>query len=344
MTRLSFVIPCYKSSETIRDVYDEIRSVMAEKADEYSYEIIAVNDASPDDTLSVLREIAAGDPSFRVIDFARNMGKHSALLAGMRYADGEYVTCLDDDGQCPMDHFWELLAPAEGSYDVSIAKYGVKAQSFKKNIGSWANAFMMTYMLGKPKEIQFANFFVMKRFIVDELIRYPNPYCYINGLILRTTHNIANVPMKERARTRGEGNYTLCKSLKLWLNGFTAFSIVPLRIATLFGFLFSAVGFITVIVLIIRKLLHPGIAMGYTSILATIIFIGGIIMIMLGLLGEYIGRSYICINRAPQYVVRSAWNVPGSGGSRSGSALSEDPSGCLTGGADDRRESKAGPQ
>ncbi len=308
MMKLSFVIPCYRSEKTIQKVYAEIINVVRHK-NEYTYEIIMVNDASPDNVLNVLVGLARSDVNVKVIDCAKNMGKHAALMAGFQYASGDYIVCVDDDYQCPVDHLWDLIKPLEEGYDVAIAKYGVKKQSKFKNFGSWMNGLMMTYMIGKPKDLQFANFTALKRFVVNEIIKYDNPYSYVNGLILRTTNKIINVPMEERKRLEGTGGYTLRKSLKLWINGFTAFSVLPLRIAIYLGLFFSIVGFLTGIITVIRKIVNPLILAGYTSMIATLLFIGGILLFMMGILGEYIGRIYMCINKAPQYIVRETWNL-----------------------------------
>lgn len=304
--KISFVIPCYRSQDTVEAVYNEIIATIDNRAE---YEIICVNDSSPDGVLDVLKGLAKRDANVKVIDLAKNMGKHAALLAGFRYCNGEYVVCVDDDYQCPVDRLWDLLEPLKHGYDVSMAQYGIKKQSRFKNLGSLANAFMMTYLLGKPKELQFANFSAMKKFVIKEMIRYENPYSYVNGLILRTTSKIANVPMEERERMSGTGGYTFSKSLKLWINGFTAFSVRPLRLATFMGAMCALLGFGYGGFLVVRKIMYPEILAGYTSLMAIILIVGGILMLMLGMLGEYVGRIYICINNAPQYVIRETINV-----------------------------------
>lgn len=306
--KLSFVIPCYRSEHTVKQVCDELVDILSEKP-EYDYEIITVNDASPDNVFLVLKEMAVSNPKIKVIDFAKNMGKHAALMAGFRYCKGEYIICMDDDGQCPVEYLWDLIAPLEEGYDVSMAQYGKKKQSEFKNFGSYMNAWMMTTMLDKPKDFQFANFAAIKRFVVKEMIKYKNPYSYVNGLILRTTQKIINVPMEERERTIGTSGYTFFKSLKLWLNGYTAFSIVPLRVATFLGSILSFIGFVFMLTIIIRKIINPSVLAGYTSTMAIILFVGGILMLMLGILGEYVGRIYMCLNNSPQYVVRETINI-----------------------------------
>ena len=306
--KLSFVIPCYRSEKTIEAVCDEIIRTVSLR-EEAEYEIIAVNDSSPDQVLEVLKRLAEKNHRIKVLDLAKNMGKHAALMAGFRHCTGEYIVCVDDDYQCPVDHLWELLEPLFAGNDVSMAKYGVKKQSRFKNWGSGMNAFMMTHLLGKPREFQFSNFAAMKAFVVEEICGYENPYAYINGLILRTTGSIINVPMEERERMSGFGGYNFIKSLKLWVNGFTAFSVKPLRIATLLGALCALSGFLYGLMIMIRKIVYPEILAGYSSLMVVLLIIGGVIMLILGILGEYVGRIYICVNNSPQYVIRQSVNI-----------------------------------
>lgn len=308
MMRISFVIPCYGSEKTIEGVIDEIKATVAQKS-ETEYEIIVVNDCSPDNVITVLNELSRNDKSIKVIDLAINSGKHSAMMAGYSVVTGDIIVNLDDDGQCPMDKLWELIKPLENGYDASYAKYPQKKQSAFKNFGSSVNDLMSQFVINKPKNLYMGNFSAFKRFVVDEIIRYKNPYPYNAGLVLRTTSKIKNVEMEERERIEGVGNFTLKKSLQLFLNGFTAFSVKPLRIATILGFLCAACGGIFGVVVVIRKLLHPEMLLGYSSTMAVILFIGGMIMLLLGMIGEYVGRIYICLNNSPQYVVRNTVNV-----------------------------------
>lgn len=308
MMKFSFVIPCYHSELTIKDVIDEIRYKMMERSD-WDYEIIAVNDCSPDNVLLRLKELAENNGKLKVIDLAKNSGKHAAVMAGYSVAKGDIIVNLDDDGQCPMDKLWDLIEPLNSGYDISIAKYPVKKQSAFKNFGSKINSLMAQFLIGKPRNLYLSNFSAIKRFVVDEIKRYDKPYPYMDGLMLRTSSKIANVDMEERERAAGVGHYTFIKSLKLWLNGFTAFSVKPLRISTVLGAICALIGFVFGTVTIINKLIHPEMQAGYSSTMAVLLFIGGMIMIMLGMIGEYIGRIYICINNSPQYVIRETVNI-----------------------------------
>lgn len=307
--RISFVIPCYASENSVALVIQEIRDTVAQRP-EYDYEIVAVNDCSPDNVLEVLKAEVAADPKVKVLDLAKNGGRHCALMAGYHVTTGDYVACLDDDCQCPMDRFWDLMAPVEhGEADVAIAKYVKKKESGIKNLGSWVNDVGSTWLLGKPKDLHFSNFAVMRRFVRDQVIKYQNPYPYVSGLMFQASSRVVNVVMEDRERTIGQGHYTLRKSLSLLTNAFTSFSIKPLRLAIYVGCLCALIGFIYGIWTIVHRLLHPMVMAGYSSMMAVLLFLGGMIMILLGIIGEYIGRIYISINNAPQFVVRQSFNV-----------------------------------
>ena len=310
MVLLSFVIPCYRSENTIEKVIDEIIETVSQRPG-YDYEIIAINDCSPDGVYEVLKGIAAKNNRVKLIYFAKNMGKHAAVLAGYSFARGEYVVCLDDDYQCPVYELWKLVEPVESDLcDIATAEYIQKKETLLKRFGSEINTYMSQTMLGKPKELRFENFSVLKAFVVKEIIKYKNPYPYLEGLSLRVTDRVMMVPMEERERgDNNKSGFTFSKSFALLVNGLTAFSVKPLRIATIIGCLFSAAGFLYGLVIIIRKLLSPAIPAGYSSMLSVLLFSGGLIMMMLGIIGEYIGRIYICINDSPQYVIRETINI-----------------------------------
>lgn len=305
--KLSFIIPCYGSEKTVEIVIDEIDKTVAENPN-YDYEIIAVNDHSPDNVWNVLRGIAEKNSKVKLINLAKNMNRPGALMAGMSLTTGDYIILMDDDGQCPMENLWNLIKPLEDGHDVSIAKYPTYKQSKFKDFGTIVNRKMTEIVMEKPKNLSFTNFSALKRYIVDEITKYKNPYPYLTGLLLRTTSDIVNVEMEERERICGNTNFTFKKMLNLWINGFTAFSIKPLRISTIIGFVTAVIGFLYGLFTIVRKLIVPTIAMGYSSTMAAILFIGGVIMLMLGMIGEYIGRIYISINNSPQYVIREKIN------------------------------------
>ncbi len=304
---ISYVIPCYRSENTIESVIDEIMSTMArEDLKSYSYEIILVNDGSPDNTWEKIKEICNGPKKDHVtgINLAKNFGQHAAIMAGLRATKGEYVICLDDDGQTPADEADKLIAAAENGADVAYARYSNKKHSIFRNFGTAMNEWMAGVMLGKPKDLYVSSYFIVRRFVVDEMIKYESSYPYVIGLVLRTTRNVVNVDVTHRKREVGQSGYTFSKLLGLWINGFTAFSIKPLRIATMSGAIFAFLGFLYGIYTIIKKFVNPNVPVGFSAMMSAIIFIGGMIMLMLGMIGEYVGRVYISQNKNPQYVIR----------------------------------------
>ena len=303
MKKVSFVIPCYRSALTIGNVVKEIQDTM-QSLTQYTYEIILVNDCSPDDTFAVIASLCKENENICGVDLAKNFGQHGALMAGFHQVTGDILVCLDDDGQTPADEVDKLLAEIENGQDVVYASYGHKKHSLFRNFGSWMNEKMAQFLLGKPKELIVSSYFAARRFIVDEMLRYENAYPYVIGLVLRSTKRIVNVPVQHREREIGTSGYTLGKLLGLWFNGFTAFSTKPLRIATFSGGVFAVLGFAYGIYTIVKKFVNPAVPLGFSSTMAAIMFIGGMLMIMLGLIGEYIGRMYICMNSAPQFVVR----------------------------------------
>lgn len=307
---LSFVIPCYRSEKTIERVVREVIDKVSER-EEYDYEIITVNDCSPDNVYEVLRKLAAENPKIKVINFAKNMGKHAAILAGYAVVKGDYVINLDDDCQCPVDELWNLLEPLlKDESDFTTALYHEKKESLVKKFGSRVNLWMTEVMLDKKKGDRLDNFSAMKRFVADEIVKYKNPYPYLEGLILRVTNRGKMVEMEQRER--GDDNisgYTLKKSLSLFVNGLTAFSIKPLRVAALSGVIFSIVGVLWGIYTVLRKIFMPEIPAGYSSMVAIMLFSSGLIMFMLGVIGEYVGRIYICLSDAPQYVIKETINL-----------------------------------
>ncbi|MBP3352763.1 MAG: glycosyltransferase family 2 protein [Lachnospiraceae bacterium] len=311
MKKISFVIPCYRSENTVGHVVSDIEKTLQRKelAEAYTYEIILVNDCSPDNTLGVIRELCKEKEYVKGIAFARNFGQHAALMAGLRASTGDFVICLDDDGQTPAEEVDKLLAKLEEGYDAVYAQYEHKQHNGFRNMGSKVNELMTRVMLDKPKELFISSYFGVQRFVVDDMIRYENSYPYVIGLVLRATKNITNVMVNHREREEGTSGYTLKKLLTLWFNGFTAFSVKPLRIATCIGVASAGLGFVYGIYTIIKKFVNPDVPLGFSSMMAALVFFGGMIMIMLGLIGEYIGRMYISMNNSPQYVIRERMNI-----------------------------------
>lgn len=308
MKKISFIIPCFQSECTLPYVIAEIEEKMKQLT-QYKYDIFLVDDCSPDGTLAIIEKLCKEKKYIKGISFSRNFGQHAALMAGLRHSDGDFVVCLDDDGQTPANEVDKLINKLEEGYDAIYAKYEHKQHSLFRNLGSRVNELMMRIMLDKPADLYLSSFFAVRRFVVEDMIRYDNCFPYVIGLVLRATKKVTNVVVQHRERENGVSGYTLKKLLSLWFNGFTAFSVKPLRMATAIGVFCAELGFLYGIYTIIKKIVNPNVPIGFSSIMAAIVFFGGMIMILLGLIGEYVGRIYISLNNSPQYVVRELMNV-----------------------------------
>ena len=304
--KISIVIPCYRSEKMIATVVEEIISYV----EQWNYEIILVCDCSPDNVWEEIKKLQQKHDTVQGILFSKNFGQHAATLAGYRHATGDIIVTMDDDGQSDPEAISRMIDKLHEGYDVVYAKYPVYEKSPFRIFGSWINKKMAEILTGKPSNIQGNSFYAMRKFVKEEMTRYTNSFPYLGGLVFRTTSSIAEVDVSHRGRKEGTSGYTIGKLVKLWINGFTAFSVLPLRIASLTGFFFSALGFVLGVILVIRKIINPAIILGYTSMMVAIFFLGGIILLAVGLIGEYVGRIYIGQNQSPQYVIKeTTWKV-----------------------------------
>ena len=303
---LSLVIPVYNGSGTIRPLVERIHAVFQAQ----SFEIVLVNDGSEDESEQVCRKLVEDFPgTVAFVQLSRNFGEHSALLAGLNYARGQYAATLDDDGQNPPEEIWPMLEELKrGEHDVVYGHYIDKNHSWFRNAGSRFNDRVATMMLGKPKDLYLSSFKVINRFLINEIVKYRGPYPYIDGLIYRATRKIAQIPVEHRvAITSGPSRYTLRKLIRLWLNMFLNFSITPLRLSVYTGLLTSCLSVLALILILVDKLwLAPNVTLGIPTVLGSIVFFSGIQLMILGLVGEYLGRLYLDQTGMPQYIVRYA--------------------------------------
>lgn len=300
MSKVSIVVPCYYSAECLPTVVSQISKAMIGE----DYELILVNDGSTDNTFSIIHHLAEQMQNLIGVDLSRNFGQHSAIFAGLCYASGDEIVCMDDDGQTPPSAIPKLLSGLRQGQDVVYARYSNKQHSKLRNFGSAINDLMARKLIGKPKGLFLSSFFAMKRYIMLEILRYKNPFVYLPGLILRSTSYICNVDVDHQKRTRGESGYTLKKLFMLWLNGFTAFSVKPLRVADFLGVVVAGMGFLYLIYTVVMYFFRSENLLGWSSLMAVSLMVGGSIMLMLGMIGEYLGRAYISLNGTPQFVVR----------------------------------------
>ena len=304
-TLLSFVVPCYRSADTIGAVVREITDTLQTRAEEFDHEIILVNDGSPDNVAEVIIGLCKTYPQIVFINLSRNFGQHSAIMAGFARVRGEVVICLDDDGQTPANECFKLVDRVLDGYDIVYADYLRRKQNALRNLGSRFNAACNHFFYGHPRSLKVNSYFACQRFVVDAALAYPNPFPFVSGLLFQSVSRYCNVPVTHRSREHGRSGYTLRKLISLWTNGVTAFSIKPLRFASYLGWVTAAIGFIFAIVTVVRKIVTPDIEAGWSSTIAVMLVLGGILITLIGIVGEYIGRIYLSINRCPQYVVRN---------------------------------------
>ncbi|MDP8247682.1 MAG: glycosyltransferase family 2 protein [Candidatus Tritonobacter lacicola] len=304
--KFSVVIPVYNGEKTIAGLVDELVRVLSRD----ELEIVLVNDGSSDNSheecVSIFERYRN---TVKYICLARNFGEHNAVLAGLNMAAGDYAVIVDDDFQNPPEEIRKLIDEAVSKkYDVVYSYYSRKHHSWFRNLGSRFDNLVAGYLLNKPKGLYLSSFKCLNRFIVREIIKYKGPYPYIDGLILRATGNIGKVLTRHAERREGRSGYTLRKLVHLWLNMFVNFSVFPLRFSAILGFIFSLLGGILSVVFIIEKIVNPEVPVGLTAILVSILIFAGIQLIMLGLIGEYLGKLFLSYNQTPQYVVRRVFD------------------------------------
>ena len=307
--KYSVVIPCYKSSHTIRQVVEE-SSAELDRLGRTPYEFILVDDFSPDDgaTVRELESLAADYDFVTAVALAHNVGQHNALICGLNYAEGDVIIFMDDDMQTHPSELDTMISSLDDSCDVVYGYYADKKHSGFRNFGSWFTHMSVRILIGKPKDMKTSSFVVMRKYVRDSIIKYPAHYTQMQGLILRTvsTSRIKSVPIKHFDRAYGESGYTLKKLLSLWSN-ISGFSIVPLQVSKRMGVFISICGLLGLIWLLFRKIVSKTKILGWTSTMMTIIFFSGIILLTLGLVGEYVGRMFLTMGNYPQYVVRDIY-------------------------------------
>jgi len=302
---LSVIIPCYNSERTISDVVKSTAEVICSLG--WEPEFVLVNDASKDHTFDRLRELAEEFPFVKAINFSRNFGQHNALMAAMNFVSGAVVVGMDDDGQTHPSQLPKLLAELDRGYDIVFGHYEQKKHSKFRNFGSWFNTFTAELLTGRPKGLKTSSYWAARRFVCDEACKYKAPYPHIQGLFFRITRNVSSIAIEHFDREFGASGYTLKKLIKLW-SAFTNFSVLPLRAALWLGSVIAVAGFIGAFVTIVRKIIHPAIALGWSSLMAVLLIMSGLILLFLGIIGEYLGRLFMAANSTPQFVIREKLN------------------------------------
>ena len=305
---VSIVIPCYNSEKSIAKVV-ELTMEQFEQMEGYTCEFVLVNDNSRDNTYGQIKKLAKKYSNVKGISLMRNFGQHNALMCGLNYTNGDYIMGMDDDMQTHPSQIPKIIAKLEEGYDLAYGIYKTHKNSKAKNLSSWINKVTSRILLGRPKNIASSNFWIITRAVRDEAVKYKgfNPYVY--GIFYRITDRIGNVEIEHHKREYGTSNYTFKKLLKLWM-AYLNYSVIPLRIATVLGGIASAAGIILAIVVVIRKLIHPDILMGWASLMSAMVFFFGLVLLVIGIIGEYVGKAVMALSDTPQYIIRDTVNVP----------------------------------
>lgn len=309
---ISVIVPCYNSTHMLNCLIEETRTVFAEIG-VTEYEFVLVNDCSPNpESCERILKLGKENSDIKVIDLAKNTGQANAQLTALNYAEGDIIVNMDDDMQTHPKNIPVLLDKLKEGYDLVLGKYKKKKHSAFRNLLTKMDNIFEHIVMGKPKDLDFTSFWVTRKYIRDELINYTHPYAFMEGLFLRTAGKIANVEIEHFERSEGQSGYNLKKLIKLWSN-FTNFTVFPLRIAGILGILFSFIGFISAFVVGIRKLMDPSMVAGYASIICFMMIFFGVVLLFMGVIGEYVGRIFMCINSAPQYVIKRTINIDRKG-------------------------------
>ena len=304
----SFVVPLYNTGTNIGKLFDAFRDLPIPGG----YELILVNDGSRDDTYARASALLSAMPiPVTLVDLARNFGEHAAVLEGFRHARGEFVISLDDDLQNPVEEALRLLDYIrETGADVVYAYYEEKKHHWFRNIGSRATNAAANFLLGKPNDLYLCSFRAHGRELIDRIIQYRGPYPYIDGLILGATDRIERLLVRHESRLDGQSGYNLRRLVRLWLNMFFNFSIMPLRVASLLGTFLCVVGIMMLGVAVAQALFFGVPQVGWSSLMSAVSLFSGSQLLILGIIGEYVGRAYMTVSGKPQSLVRAVVRSP----------------------------------
>jgi glycosyltransferase involved in cell wall biosynthesis len=298
---LSIVIPVYNGAATIGTLVDALAALEIEGG----HEIVLVNDGSRDNSAEVCRKLAERrDVPVSFVNLSRNFGEHNAVMAGFNHVRGDYVINMDDDLQNPPSEVIKLYRyTRDNDYDAVYTRYAEKKHETWRNLGSRFANWVADKLLDKPKGLYLSSFRCLNAMVVENVVRYQGPYPYVDGLVMQVTQNIGSVEVDHFARVEGRSNYTIAKLLGLWLNLFVNFSVVPLRLSIILGFLMSGLGVFGAVWVTVEAF-GGETPQGWASLMIAVLLLSGIQLILLGVVGEYLGRVFLTANRKPQFLVR----------------------------------------
>lgn len=301
---ISMVVPIYRSQDSLEELYKRLTLVLEKMA--VSYEIILVNDCSPDNSYAKMKELRAKDKRVNIISLMRNFGQHNALMCGLNHARGNYVITMDDDLQNPPEEIPQLLEKINEGYDVVVGRAIAKKHSWYRNLGSDIIGKIYEKVFNKPQEVKMSSFRILKRSLVLEIIKMKTPNPMLDALILSCTLNIANVDVEHDERKYGRSNYSLIKIYKLSFDILVNYSILPLRIISINGFIFSILGVFIALYVVVSKFMNKISISGWASTIALICLFSGMILMSFGMVGEYLIRIIGEVADHRQYIIKES--------------------------------------
>jgi undecaprenyl-phosphate 4-deoxy-4-formamido-L-arabinose transferase len=303
---LSVVIPVYLGAATIGELVAALRALDIAGG----LEIVLVVDGSPDNSLDVCKELTLlpGAP-ITLLSLSRNFGEHNAVMAGLARARGAYAITMDDDLQNPPAEVRRLFEHArDGNYDAVYTYYAEKKHAPWRNLGSKFTNWCADRLIDKPRGLYLSSFRCISAFVRERIVAsYEGPYPYVDGLVFQVTQNVGRLQVHHLPRNEGQSNYTLRRLIRLWLAMFLNFSVMPLRLATLFGLGFGVLGAIAAVITIVEAIISDAPPQGWASLMVAVLVLAGVQLVLVGLIGEYLGRMFLAVNRKPQYLVREVF-------------------------------------
>ncbi|HTR81365.1 MAG TPA: glycosyltransferase family 2 protein [Bacteroidota bacterium] len=300
MALISYIIPVYNGAPMVERLYDRLIPIARSLG---QYEIIFVDDGSTDGSFNVLKKIQAKDRTVCAVQLSRNFGQHNSTLAGLSCAQGEIIVTLDQDLQNPPEEIPHLLQKLSEGFDVVYGLPEARAHNIFRNATSNFSKWLSSKILSTALHGNFSSFRVLRKWVVDEILKYRSSYTYIDGLISWTTRNVGGVSVRND-RSQYESHYTFLRLINHGLNLLVNFSIRPLQAASLIGALSALLGLVGAAVVIIEKILYGVPVQGWASLMVVVLVIGGMQMAFLGLIGEYTGRILMNSNSSPKFIIR----------------------------------------
>lgn len=301
---ISIIIPVYNGQNTIQNLVEDITKTLKQ---DFKFEIVLINDGSKDNSEQSCIDLVNKYDFINYLSLSKNFGEHNAVMAGLNNCIGDYAVIMDDDLQHSSEALLKLIKKGleeKNKYDVIYTSFNKKEQIFFRNFGSKINDLFANIVLKKSKNLYLSSFKFFNRFVINEIIKYKSPFIYIDGIIHEITNKISSVNVEHKKREKSKSGYTISKLIQLWLRMLTGYSILPLRASSLVGIIMVCFGFILSLITFFEKIFYDNTPTGYATMLIIVIFFSGTILVVLGLLGEYVGRIFLTINNKPQYIIK----------------------------------------